>query len=521
MRLATAADIKRLDERAEKEFGIPRMVLMENAGASVAIAMEKVFGALDGKRVTILCGKGGNGGDGMCAARHLVAHGASVVVGLIGERTALAGETLANWTILDKMGLTPKELRTDGDVPWVRAAVGAADYVVDGLVGVGAKLPLTGLIAEVVKAINASGKPVVAIDAPSGLNVDSGRVEDPCVRAALTVTLGLAKRGLILHPGTASVGKLVVADLTFPLALLTDPAITADVVLPEEAAALVPQRSPTAHKHDVGRVLLVAGSKAMTGAALLSGAGALAGGAGMVYVASPASAAALLHGRQPELIIKPQDETADGGLAYKAVEDLMAFAAPMHAVGIGPGLGLEDATRQAALALVERLGCPAVVDADALNALAGHTDALKRSKAPRVLTPHAGELARLMETNTAAIEGDRMGSAAAAATRFGSVVLLKGARTVVAQPGGRIFVVSTGNAGMASAGTGDVLTGLIAALLAQRLSPLAAAILGAHVHGLAGDIAREEKTELSLNATDVAAAVPRAFRRLRGGEPGS
>jgi len=519
MRLATAADIKRLDERAEKEFGMPRLLLMENAGASVVIAMEKVFGALDGKRVTILCGKGGNGGDGMCAARHLVAHGASVVVGLVGEHSALKGEPLANWTILDKMGLSPKELRTEGDLPWVRAAVGAADLIVDGLVGVGAKLPLTGLLGEVVKAINAAAKPVTSIDIPSGVDPDSGRIEGgPCIVATLTVTLGLPKRGLILHPGTARVGKLVVADLTFPLALLTDPAVTADVVMPEEAAALIPQRAPTAHKHEVGRVLLIAGSRSMTGAALLAGSGALAGGAGMVYVAAPASAAALVHGRQPELILRPQAETADGGLSVKAVDELLAFAKPMHAAGIGPGLGVEEDTKAAVLALVGRLECPVVVDADALNALAGHTDVLKKAKGPRVLTPHSGELARLMETTAAVIEGDRIGSAAAAATRFGSVVLLKGARTVVAQPRGRAFVVSTGNPGMASAGTGDVLTGLISGLLAQRLSPLAAAVLGAHVHGLAGDFARDARTELSLTASDVAGAVPRAFQQLRGGE---
>jgi NAD(P)H-hydrate epimerase len=193
----------------------------------------------------------------------------------------------------------------------------------------------------------------------------------------------------------------------------------------------------------------------------------------------------------------------------------------MHAVGIGPGLGVEDGTKQAVLALVERLAVPMVVDADALNALAGHTDVIKKAKAPRILTPHAGELARLMETTAATIEGDRMGSAAAAATRFGAIVLLKGARTVVAQPGGRTFVISTGNPGMASAGTGDVLTGLIAALLAQRLTPVAAAILGAHVHGMAGDLARDARTELSMTASDVAAQVPKAFQQLMLGEQSS
>ncbi|MEK7474595.1 MAG: NAD(P)H-hydrate dehydratase [Candidatus Coatesbacteria bacterium] len=517
MRLATAADIRRLDERAEKEFGMSRLLLMENAGASVVIAMEKVFGALDGKRVTILCGKGGNGGDGMCAARHLVAHGASVVVGLVGTAKDLRGEPLANWTILDRMGLTPKELHTEGDLAWVRAAAGASDYIVDGLVGVGARLPLAGLLGDIVKTVNAAGKPVVAIDLPSGVDPDTGRIEGgPCMIAALTVTLGVPKRGLVLHPGTTRVGKLVVADLTFPLALLTDPGVTADIVMPEEAAALIPQRSPTAHKHAVGRVLLVAGSRSMTGAALLSGAGALAGGAGMVYVAAPASAAALLHGRQPELIIRPQAETAAGGLSADALEDLLAFAKPMHAAGIGPGLGVEEATRQAVIALVERLECPVVVDADALNALVGRVEVLKKAKAPRVLTPHAGELARLMETTADVIDADRIGSAVAAATRFGATILLKGARTVVAQPGGRAFVVSTGNPGMASAGTGDVLTGLAAALLAQGLSPVAAAILGAHVHGLAGDFARDARTELSLTASDVAGAVPKAFQHLRG-----
>ncbi len=519
MRLATAADSRRMDERAEKEFGMPRALLMENAGVAVVQAMERVFGRLDGKRVAILCGRGGNGGDGMCAARHLVAQGASVVVGLVGGKSGLKDATLTNWTILDRMGLTPHEVKTESDLGWVRAAAGAADFIVDGLCGVGARMPLEPLLGGVVAAAMTAGKPVVAIDLPTGLEADTGRVPGICVRAALTVTLGLPKRALVLHPGTAYVGKLVVADLTFPAALLADPAIAADILLSEEAAQLFPARAVTAHKHEVGRALIVAGSRAMTGAALLAAEGALRGGAGMVYLAAPASVIAVLHGRRPELILQPQKETADGTLDEGAAEVLLANATLMHAAAIGPGLGTSPATRAAVRRLVLDLVIPAVVDADALNAFAGKAGDLKGAKGPRVLTPHGGELARLLGVTAESVEADRMGCARGAAEATGAIVILKGARTVVAEPGGRQFVIATGNAGMATAGCGDVLTGVIAALIAQRAGPVAAALLGAYAHGLAGDLARDASTELSLTASEVAAGLPAAFKRLQSGDP--
>ncbi len=518
MRLATAADIKRLDERAEKEFGLSRLLLMENAGASVVLAMERVYGPLEGKRVTLFCGRGGNGGDGMCAARHLISHGASVVVGLVGTRGGLKGEPLQNWKILDRMDVTPHDIQGDADLPWARAAAGAADYVVDALLGVGSRLPVEGLMGQVVQTINESGKPAVAVDAPSGLDVDSGAVRGACVKASLTVTLGLPKRGLVLYPGTLYVGKLVVADLTLPLALLTDSAIQADVLLPDEAAQLLPSRPRQAHKHEIGRALVVAGSKAMTGAALLAAEGALVGGAGMVYLATPASAAALLHDRRPELLLKPQANTPAGGLAEAAVEELLALSGTMQAMAIGPGLGLEETTKRSVVRLLQSVEAPTVVDADALTALAANPDALSSARGGRVLTPHVGEMARLLGTTAEAVEADRLEAARRSAAQFGAVVVLKGARTVVAEPGGRLFIVPTGNPGMATAGTGDVLTGLITALLAQKLSALPGALLGAYAHGLAGDLAREEKTEISLTASDILAYLPKAFLRLATGK---
>jgi NAD(P)H-hydrate epimerase len=492
---------------------------MENAGLAVVLAMEKVLGKLEGKRITIFCGKGGNGGDGMCAARHLVAHGAEVVVGLVGGKDGLKGDPLANWTMLDRTGLTPREVKTEGDLAWARAAVGAADYVVDALVGVGARLPLEGVMGGVVAAIVQAGKPVVAIDLPSGVEADTGRVPGLCVTAALTVTLALPKPGLILHPGTAHVGKLIVADLSLPPALLADPAIRADVLLAGEAVQLMPARAVTAHKHEVGRALIVAGSRAMTGAALLAAEGALVGGAGMVYLATPASVAALLHGRRPELILQPQRETAEGTLDEGAAEILLANAKVMHAVAIGPGLGTSAATRAVARRMVLEPAAAVVVDADALNVFAGKPAELKGAKGPRILTPHGGELARLLGVTADAVEADRPGSARGAAEVTGAVVVLKGARTVVAEPGGRHFLIATGNAGMATAGCGDVLAGLIAALLAQRLGPVAAALLGAHVHGLAGDLARDDLTELGVTASAVAGRIPAACKRLLAGDP--
>jgi len=346
MRLATASDIRRMDERAEKEFGLTRLLLMENSGYSVVLAMERVLGSVEGKRVAIFCGKGGNGGDGMCAARHLISHGASVVVGLAGTKAELQGETAVMCGILEKMGLGPREVRGDADLPWVQAAIGAADLVVDALLGTGSRPPLTGVVDQIVGIVNSSGKPVVSIDIPTGLDTDTGAVPGNCMASTLTVALGLPKRGLVLYPGTMRVGKLVTADLTLPISLLTDPAISADILLQEEVAELLPVRHPQAHKHAVGRVLVVAGSKSMPGASALVSESALVGGAGMVYLASPASIS--MSGRRAEIIMRPQAETPSGNLAEAALDDILRGAGNMHAVAIGPGLGIEGRLRQVA-----------------------------------------------------------------------------------------------------------------------------------------------------------------------------
>jgi len=524
MRLARAADIRRLDERAEREFGIPRILLMENAGLSVVLAMERVFGSLEGKRVVVFCGKGGNGGDGMCAARHLVSHGAEIVVGLVGSREELEGETKSNHAILDRMGMTPREVKGDSDLPWVSAAASASDFVIDALLGTGSRLPVTGIMSRIIRAVNACGKPVVSVDIPSGLDCDTGKLPGDSIVATLTVTLALPKRGQVLHPGTMCIGKLVTADLTMPPALLNDPGICANVLLPEEVVQLMPRRSPQAHKYDAGRVLIIAGSRSMTGAAILSGSAALAGGAGMVYLAVPASAAVLLHGRVPELIIRPQADTPAGNLSEAAVEDLLAASGQMQAVALGPGLGTEETTKRAIVKLLGGISVPMVADADALNALSQNPDALKEAKGPRILTPHSGEMARLLGITAEAVEADRLGSASRCAEKYAAITVLKGARTVVAEPPsdragpeGRQFVVPTGNAGMATAGTGDVLTGVIAAFLAAGLPALSAALLGAYAHGLAGDLARDAKTELALTASDITEHLPGAFRKIAAG----
>jgi len=521
MRLATAAEMRRMDERAEKEFGLSRLLLMENAGLSVVLAMERKFGTLEGKRVVLFCGRGGNGGDGFCAARHLVSHGASIAVGLIWSGEDLKGEARTNWEILDKMAMTPREIKADSDLNWVRAACAAADLIVDALLGTGSRLPISGTMEQVVRAINESGKPVVAVDAPSGLDVDTGAVEGACIRADLTVSLGLPKLGQVLYPGALYTGKLVVADLTLPVSLITDSSIGADILLPEEAAELVPVRFPQVHKHEVGRALIVAGSRTMSGAAVLASEGALIAGAGMVYLASPGSALQVMSGRRPEILLMPLAESPSGGVSEAALSTLTTACEKMHAVGLGPGLGLEDTTKRMSMKLYDGVSAPMVIDADALTALAGAAPAQSGSRGERVLTPHSQEMARLLNTSTQAVESSRPGSARAAASRYNSVVVLKGARTIVAEPGGRLFVIPSGNQGLASAGTGDVLTGVITALLAQRLPALSAAILGAYVHGLAGDLARDAGCQLSVTASDVVSFVPKAFKRLMSGSGGA
>ena len=503
MRVLTSAQMREADRRTIEEVGLPSAVLMENAGRQVAAAMVSAFEELDAMRVAVLCGPGSNGGDGFVVARVLAARGIDVSVFLVGRADGVTGDARTNLTVLRNLGLDVVEV---GDVPaWELHGtdVLGADVVVDALYGTGLRGPLEGLVQTIVDDVNSSTRPVVAIDLPSGLSADTHEVIGPSIDATLTVTLGAPKLPLVLPPGELRAGMLVVADIGIP-----DPVIQSvsgpwiDVLTREGMRELIEPRSPESHKGDYGRLLIVAGSRGKTGAAALAALAALRSGAGLVTVAAPASSIAAIAAHGAEFMTLPLDETADGTVAQSAVDELLAFDADV--IAIGPGLGRSPSVSAVVQALVEHSGVPLVLDADALYAFAGEADRLVgREGLDVIVTPHVGEMARLVGLTSDEVQSRRLEVARDFAATHRVHVVLKGYRTIIASPERRTSINPTGNAGMATAGAGDVLTGVIAAWLGQLLDAEAATRLGVFLHGLAGDLAEADEGEVALIAGDI------------------
>jgi ADP-dependent NAD(P)H-hydrate dehydratase / NAD(P)H-hydrate epimerase len=504
MRLAGAAEMRAIDRAAIEGLGIPALALMERAGRAVADAALALVG--DRGRVVILCGGGNNGGDGYVAARLLRVWGreAQVVALVPGARLSPDARVVreqaerAGVPIADVAAVAPLE-------------AGKGDVVVDALLGTGLARAPEGAFAEAIARIEAArraGAGVVAVDVPSGLSADTGRPLGVCVHADRTVTFALQKRGLVQEPGASLAGDVTVADIGIPAEAAAHVGTQAELVTEDEARALVPARRREAHKGDAGRVLVVAGSPGKTGAAHLALAGALRGGAGLVTLASrPEVLSVALTGR-PEAMSAALP--AGGALGAADLEPLLAAAKGMNALVIGPGIPRGPETGALILDLLGRAAVPAVLDADALNALADRglaPGALGALPAPVVLTPHPGEMARLCGVGIAEVQADRIGLASERARTWGAVVVLKGARTVVAGPTGPAAVIPTGNPGMATGGTGDVLAGLAGALLASGIPAASAARAAAWVHGRAGDLAARRLGERGLLASDLADAV--------------
>lgn len=518
IRLATAEEMRQAERRATAELGVPSLVLMENAGRGAADAIERAFGPAPGRRVGVVCGKGNNGGDGLVVARHLAGRGAAVEVWLIGAAADVRGDAAVNMDAARRAGLPLTEVAGAPGLEALRRGLASADLVVDALLGTGVSGAATGLIADAIAAINEAGRPVCALDLPSGLSADRGALLGPTVRAQLTVTFGLPKRGLYLHPGAAHAGRIEVADIGVPRAWL-EQGLTVGLLEAEDVLAVLPTRPADAHKGHYGHLLVVAGSIGKTGAAILACLGALRAGTGLVTCALPASQQPIVAARLAEAMTEPLPETGAQALSAKALDRLLELAGRMDAVAAGPGVGLDAETQATVRDLIRAAERPMVVDADALTALVGHLGTLREARGPRLLTPHPGEAARLLGRSIPEVQADRIESARRLARESGAIVALKGAGTVIAGPGGEVAINPTGNPGMATGGSGDVLTGVAGGFLAQGLGPEAALRAAVYLHGLAGDLAAAERGEAGLIAGDIADALPAALRRLRAGAP--
>ena len=531
MKALTAAEMREVDRLTTERFGIPGDRLMEAAGKSVAeVFLEKYRGksGQTPRRVCVLCGKGNNGGDGFVAARYLKSGIGELKVYLFGEPADLHGDAAKNYQSWRELGETVTVIR--GEEDWIRAwsDVAASEVIVDALLGTGIRGGATGLLAQVIENLSRFSQDakaawpgwIVAVDTPSGLPSDGEAAQGPVLRSHLTVTFTAPKIGQLVSADAGNCGALVVREIGTPAALVEEVGKgKLRWAGPEEFSEMPLQRSAEAHKGTYGHVLLVAGSVGKTGAAVLCGRAALRGGAGLVTVATPEPALATVAAAQAEYMTETLPATASCTVASEAVR-LGGFATLLHGMtvlGMGPGLGTHPETQEFVRSVVAHADLPIVVDADGLNAFAGHAANLAIRKSPHlVLTPHPGEMARLCGLTTPQIQADRVKYAVEFAGKWNAVVLLKGFHTVIAAPNGDVFVNTTGSASLAKGGSGDVLTGLLAALIAQfgATDLYRVVALGAYLHGRAAELVAAASDDSGVLAGEVANAVPLARRKL-------
>lgn len=512
MRILDSRAARRLDEVARQEFRIPSLVLMENAAIAVVDAL--LSWQPDATRIGVLCGPGNNGGDGYAVARQLRTRGAEAVLFSWCD----PGRTRGTHAELQRqMALACDIEERSLDAPAARLELRDFDVLIDALLGIGISRPLDGALAEIVAAVNAARRPVLAVDLPTGLDAGREAPIGPAIRADRTVTFVAPKVATVFPPARDLCGEVLVADLGAPL---EDVEAAADeegleLLTTDEAARWVMPRPVDSHKGDLGHLLIVAGSAGHLGAAVLAARGALRTGVGLLTVAAPAEAMPTIHGGAREAMTAGfSTEAASGAWAPRTVEQLHAAALGKTALAVGPGLGSAPATAAGVRELVSEWSGPLVLDADGLNAFAGKLEALAGRSGPTVMTPHPGEMGRLLGSSAAAVQSDRRGAARAAARRSGAVVILKGHLTLVASPEGSLVVCPFGNAGMASGGMGDVLTGVAGALLARGYDPFVAAQLAVYLHGSAGDRVAAERGLEGLLATDLAEELPAVWKAL-------
>ena len=526
MKVVTAAEMRQIDQDTIEGIGIPGIVLMETAGSAIVRAIERHYPTC--QRIGIFAGKGNNGGDGIVIARQLAHAGRDVRLFLVSPEDSFTGEAHTNLQIAKRLGLRIAETLTDGalgsDFFAERSTslthTARCELLVDAILGTGLRGAVRDPIATIINAINRLPIPILSVDLPSGLDADTGHPLGTCIQADRTVTIGLPKRGLLMHPGAELTGKLEVADIGFPEQVVNAQDIKVNRTTAAQAAQWIPRRPPSSHKGSYGRVLVVAGSTGMTGAAALASEAALRAGAGLVTLAIPKHLNPILEGLLPEVMTLPLAKTDTGSLAASATSTILEFAEKTKSIlAIGPGLSQHPETVSLVHQLIREnresgLALRMVIDADGLNALAQAKKSLSLLNGEAVLTPHPGEMARLTNTAVPILEKDRISTAQQFASEHGVTLVFKGAPTVTSDPNGNLWVNSTGNPGMATGGMGDVLTGVISGLMAQGIPSESAATLGVYLHGLAGDIAAERSGMHGLIASDVLKAVPEAIASL-------
>jgi len=520
MYLVTANEMQTMDRHTIDGYGIPGQVLMENAGRGATRVFLEAFGDLSLRKVGIVAGRGNNGGDGFVMARYLNQRGIKTTVYLLARRDAVQGDAAANLELLDDLAVPIIEMPDQQSFETQHMAMRHQNAWIDAILGTGLKSDVKGYYRTVIEAVNQFNRPVLAVDIPSGLNADTGQPCGVCVRADVTVTFGLAKLGHLLYPGADYTGDLQIIDIGIPNFIADKVGPRQFLLNAKNVGAVLPSRPADAHKGRTGHLLVVAGATGKSGAAALTAMTAMRAGAGLVTLGVPASLNPVMETQVREVMTAPLPEDNGGCLGASAFDHIMVLLENKKALALGPGIGTADQTCELVHDLLAQCPLPVVLDADGLNCLAQDLTTLSQRKAPLILTPHPGEMARLMASSPQAIQQDRVQAARQLATTHGVHVVLKGARTITAHPDGSIFINPTGNAGMASGGMGDVLTGLIAGLITQGASPEAASHAGVFLHGAAADALATQIGSIGYVASEVMDALPATIQRLSASKTG-
>ena len=481
---------------------------------AVVFEIEKTWVNIKNKRIIIFAGKGNNGGDAFAVARLLFNRGAKVTVFITSQKQVVEGDSGTNLHIIEKMGIEIVELIDATQMEKLRNCLVTADIVVDGIFGTGLRGEVAGLNREIIQMMNEVGRYIIAIDIPSGTCGLTGKSLGITIKANKTVTFCLPKLGLLLQPGCQNAGEVVVANISIPQSVIEQFDIKVNLTDEERVTKIIPKRSSDSNKGDYGRAFIISGSVGMTGAGILSGGAALRSGCGLVYLGVPSLLTAIYETALAETITIPLEDDKQGVLSIKALKEILDRIEKMSVVAIGPGLSTGSDIYEIVSSLIKTIKVPLILDADALNVLAGRVEVLKEHSQEIIVTPHPGELSRLLGISIEEVQRNRIEIAREFAVQYNVIAVLKGARTIIADPMGNIYINPTGNSGMATAGTGDVLTGIITGFIAQGAKPIDAAVAGVYLHGLSGDYVAKLKGEHGMIAGDLIGELPLRMKEL-------
>jgi len=502
MKVCSVDTMVRMDRAAMEKYSIPAPILMENAALGVCSVIERETG-ISGRSFTVFCGTGNNGGDGLGVSRKLLSYGADVKIALMGGEEKFKGAALDNLVRAKKIGI---DIHTISNKKDLDSITGQSDVIIDAIFGTGLTREVEGLYRDTIQWINESGLPVVSVDIPSGINGNTGQIMGVAVLADFTVTFGLPKYGNLLYPGFEFCGNLYVSHISFPPELYNDDSIETEANIP----ALLPERDPMGHKGSFGSILVVSGAKTYYGAPVFSSLSAYKAGAGYVRLAAPDFMIPYISQQAPEVVFVPMVSNNEGSMKENNRSKIEEMTEISDCVVLGPGLSLNEETQILVRELTARINKFLIIDGDGLTALKNDLSILKQRSAPTLLTPHAGELSRLTGLSIKEISNDPTSAVKILVDKTGSYVVLKGAHSLICSPDKKIWINITGNNGMATAGSGDVLTGTIAALFGQGMEICESIKAGVFVHGMAGDIAADRIGQRGMTALDILNYIPEA-----------